>query len=84
MPARSARELSARLARLHGARLGILDNGKANADVLLDALADELRARFGLGSVVARRKLYPTYPAPKDLLAELARETDCVVTAIGD
>jgi len=84
MPARSARELSARLPRLHGARLGILDNGKANADVLLGALADELRSRFGLGSVVARRKLYPTYPAPKELLVELARETDCIVTAIGD
>ena len=84
MPGRSARSLSARVARLHGARLGILDNGKANADVLLGVLADELRARFGVRLVVARRKLYPTYAAPKELLSELARETDCVVTAIAD
>ncbi|HXJ81562.1 MAG TPA: hypothetical protein VMS64_23130 [Candidatus Methylomirabilis sp.] len=84
MQAGSARELSARLARLDGARLGILDNGKANADVLLGVAADELRSRFGLRSVTARRKTYPTYPAPKELLDELAREVDCVVTAIGD
>ena len=76
--------LSPGLPRLTGARLGVLDNGKGNADVLLELLVDALRARYGIVPVIARRKLYPTGPAPDDAIDALAAEAECVVTAIGD
>jgi hypothetical protein len=84
MRTETATRLGPHLARVNAARLGILDNAKANADALLDVLVDELRSRYGLELAIARRKAYPTYPAPKELIDELARVADCVVTAIGD
>ena len=67
-----------------GAKLGVLDNGKANADVLLEIVVGSLRARYGIVPVIARRKLYPTGPAPDEAIDALAAEAECVVTAIGD
>lgn len=76
--------LSRRLPTLAAVRLGVLDNTKANADALLDDLVEALRSTYGIGSVVRRRKAHPSYPAPQDMIEELSREADCVVTAMGD
>ncbi len=76
--------LSPGLASLRAARLGILDNAKANADVLFEYLVETLGSEHALAATVVRRKRYPTHPAPAEVLDELAREADCVVTAIGD
>ncbi len=80
----STQTLSPGLAGLRAATLGVLDNSKANADVLLAYLVETLRSRHALAATVVRRKQYPTNPAPARLIEELARKSDCVVTAIGD
>jgi hypothetical protein len=48
-----------RLTSLEGKVLGLLDNSKEKADVILTTLADRLREQFKIETVMLRRK--PTY-----------------------
>ena len=45
-----------RLASLAGTRLGLIDDSKRNADVLLEELAEILRTRYEIASVKWHRK----------------------------
>ncbi len=83
-PRAASTKLGRRLASLKGARLAVLDNSKANADLLLADVVEGLRSAHGVAPVLVRRKAHPSYPAPAEMLDELAREADCVVTAMGD
>lgn len=65
-------------------RIGVLDNSKGNADHLLASLIERLRAAVPLTAVVAERKPTSARPATDQVLARLAEETDCVVSAMGD
>ena len=67
-----------------GLRLGVLDNGKGNADHLLKLLVDEARLAVPVASVVMLRKSSPALPAPAEVLDQLAREADYVLTAMAD
>lgn len=49
-------QLAPRPAALSGKVLGLLDNTKEQADVILHTLADALRERYGVAGVVFRRK----------------------------
>ena len=64
--------LAPRLATLRGARAGILDNGKANAGLLMSAIVDRLRVTHGVGDVVTRQKPVAGPPAP-EVVADLSR-----------
>ena len=61
--------LAARLSTLAGKRIGILDNGKANAGVLMLAVAKVLQERFGAGEIVKRNKPVAGPPVPEALEA---------------
>ena len=61
--------LAPRLASLAGKRVGILDNGKANAGVLMLAVAKVLQERYGAGEIVKRNKPVAGPPAPEILEA---------------
>ena len=76
--------LAPRLKRLDGARLGILDNTKWNANRLLKKTAAQLEARFKFGAVTYYRKESFSKDADPDLLKTIAAENDAVLTAIGD
>ncbi len=65
-------------------RLGLLDNSKANADHLLQFVMEAIKSELPVTSVVSLRKGHPSVPAPKEILDQLAREADFVVTAMGD
>jgi hypothetical protein len=69
---------------LEGARIGLLENGKQNARVMLDAVAGVLRERHGAGDVVVRRKEVFSAPAPPELVDELSAASDVVVIGVGD
>ncbi|HYF17678.1 MAG TPA: hypothetical protein VEA40_07385 [Ramlibacter sp.] len=60
-------------------RLGLLDNTKDNAGLLLRRIGEEVRRELG-GEVVFRRKANPATAAAAELLDELARESDCVLS----
>ena len=76
------RPLSARLDRLDGKVVGLLDIRKARGDVFLDRMAELLAER---GADV-RRYAKPTFtkPAPVDLRHELAVACHGVVEALAD
>lgn len=71
-------------ADLQGRVVGLLDNTKANFELLLGRLGELLRERYGIKGVVYRRKANSSTPAPPDLLADLARSADVVITGSAD
>jgi hypothetical protein len=73
-----------RIKELQGRTVGLLLNGKDNADHLLDGIGDLLRERHQIGDVVRERKPNASRPVPDDLAKQMAERCDVVVTAIGD
>jgi len=67
-----------------GLRMGVLDNSKGNADHLLNFIVEGVRAVLPLASVVMTRKGSVSLPAPGEILDQLAREADFVVSAMAD
>ena len=68
---------------LAGKVVGLLDNTKEQADVILDTVADALRQRYGVAKVIIRRKEYFSRPATDGLLNEMAREVQVAAAALG-
>ena len=73
-----------RLASLAGTRLGIIDDSKRNADVLLEELAEVLRTRYEITEVHWLRKPSASKAADPKALKDLTGKVDSVVIAIGD
>lgn len=69
---------------LSGKSVGLLANGKRNADRFLDILADLLAERYSLKEVVVRNKGDASSPAPDAMLDELAQLCDAVIVGVGD
>jgi hypothetical protein len=80
----SASGLAPRLASLEGLRIGLLDNRKGNANVLLERVAQKLGAQYGVEVAQREEKLIYSRPAADDQLRRLAETSRAVVTAIGD
>jgi hypothetical protein len=79
-PARAARR-----ADLAGARIGLLENTKHNADLLLTRLGELLVTEHGAAEVaLMRTKQAFALPAPDDLVAEFVGSCDVVITGVGD
>jgi hypothetical protein len=81
--AAQANALAPRLPSLRGKRLGLLDNGKKNADVLLRLIARRLEAA-GAQTAVTLMKPNISRVATEEQFAELANSCDFVVTGVGD
>ncbi|HEX6002925.1 MAG TPA: hypothetical protein VFZ14_02900 [Burkholderiales bacterium] len=75
--------LAARPSDLAGKVVGLLDNSKEQADVILDAVAVALRERYGVARVVSRRKAFFSRPATPELVNEMAQEIQVAVAALG-
>jgi hypothetical protein len=71
------------LTSLRGAVVGVVDNGKVNADRILQHVETLLRQEYGVREVLWRRKHDFSRPAPAGLLAELSA-ADAIITGIGD
>ena len=76
--------LAHRPASLHGLRLGLLDNSKPNAGLLLEGILEELQSQLEPSAVVRRRKPGAGVPGPEALLEELGAQCDAVIVAVGD
>ena len=75
--------LSSPIPVLNGLSLGILDNTKPNARVLLDRLADRLVERVGLTLALAETK-NAALAAADQVLESLSKEVQVVLTASAD
>ncbi len=76
--------LAARTASLRGLTIGLLDNTKPNATLLLEEIAAELRRDAGAGQTRLFTKDYFGTPAGPELIDEIAGSCDVVITAVGD
>jgi hypothetical protein len=76
--------LAPRANDLHGLKVGLLENGKQNARLLLEDVAAVLHDRYGAGEATLRRKENFAQPVAPELVAELSSESDVVVIGVGD
>jgi hypothetical protein len=68
---------------LAGKVVGLLDNTKEQADIILAAIGDDLRRRYGVADVLVQRKEYFSRPARPELLDDMARRVQVAVAAVG-
>ena len=73
-----------RLTDLRGKRLGLIDDSKPNGKELLEELAELLKGRYGVEDVFYHRKPSASKPAEPEVIAQMGRECDYVIVAIGD
>jgi len=71
-------------ATLAGIRLGILDNQKPNATLLLDDIVKLLQAKHGPFAKIVRQRKSPPTPASQMALDTLSREVDVTIIGSGD
>src|SRR3984885_1832514 len=76
--------LAPRPADLTGVKIGLLENGKQNARLLLEDVATVLRERYGAGEATLRRKENFAQPVSPELVDELSDASDVVVIGVGD
>ena len=80
----AAAPVAARKGTLDGLRLGILDNSKWNANKLLRGASQALLEQVQFGAVNYYVKHSFSKDAAPELIEQIARENDIVLTAIGD
>lgn len=83
-PHADTKPLARRPADLHGRRIGILDNTKSNADILMRRVAELLRQHHGAAEVVYRRKAHAAVGATEQMLDDMAAQCDAVLLGSGD
>jgi hypothetical protein len=76
-----SKKLAARLRTLQGAKIGILDNCKEFADVVLRGVADVLQRDYGVAEVKFWQKSYLGVPSP--YAEEMAGHCDAVINGVG-
>ena len=78
----TVKSLAKRRSSLAGLRIGVLDNSKPNADVLLGRVAERLAERV-TGATIHRWQK-PGASNPAHMLDEIAGAVDVVLTGSGD
>ena len=76
-----SKRLAPRLSTVRGARIGILDNCKEFADIVLRGVADVLRREHGVAEARFWRKSYLGVPSP--YAQEMATACDAVINGVG-
>lgn len=72
-----------RLESLSGKVVGLYDNTKEQADIILEAVAGDLKARYGVKEVINFRGVHYSKPAPLGTIEDMARKCDIVICALG-
>ena len=75
---------AAALARLEGRTIGLLENGKLNAQLMLRETAALFEERHGCTVVPVWSKWNASAPAPEETLQEAAEKVDFLITGLGD
>lgn len=68
---------------LAGKVVGLLDNTKEQADVILETVGEVLRSRYGVSKVIIRRKEHYSKPATPAMIDEMAKEVQIAAAALG-
>ena len=67
-----------------GLTVGLLENGKPNATVLLRAVGRELREKYGVREARMFSKSYFGTPVEESVVQQMLHNCDFAVAAIGD
>jgi hypothetical protein len=76
--------LAARPQSLKGLTVGLLDNTKPNAAVILRAVGRELQDRYGVREIRMFRKGYFGTPVEESVVHQMLHNCDFAIAAIGD
>ncbi|MBM3356510.1 MAG: hypothetical protein FJY54_02130 [Betaproteobacteria bacterium] len=68
---------------LAGKIVGLYDNTKEQADIILEAAAEDLKRRHGVKELLNFRGIHYSKPAPLETIEEMARKCDVVICALG-
>ena len=72
------------LSSIDGLRIGVLENGKLNAEEMLNEFAQLLVERHGCTVRTLASKSNASAPAPANTLVKVAQEVDFLITGLGD
>ena len=72
------------LATIDGMRIGVLENGKLNAEEMLNEVAQLFVKRNGCTLRPLASKSNASAPAPGTTLVKVAQEVDFLLTGLGD
>ena len=72
------------LDKLEGMRIGVLENGKLNAEEMLNEFAQLFVQRHGCVVRTLASKSNASAPAPSNTLVKVAQEVDFLITGLGD
>jgi hypothetical protein len=76
--------LAPRPASLRGLRLGLLENTKVNAALLLSSVGRELQREHGVQAAVLFSKSYFGTPTEESLIQRILHNCDFVLAGVGD
>lgn len=76
--------LTARPGTLRGLTIGLLENTKPNAVPFLQAVAREIRDKYGTGEIRVFRKGYFGTPVEESVVQQMLHNCDFAVAGIGD
>ena len=68
---------------LEGLVIGLYDNTKEQADIILEAAGADLKQRYGIKETLSFRGVHYSKPAPLETIEEMARKCDIVLCALG-
>jgi hypothetical protein len=68
---------------LAGKVVGMIDNTKEQADIILAAIGEDLRNRYGVADVIIQRKAFFSKPATAELLDDMAKKVHVAIAAVG-
>lgn len=84
-------DLAPRLKTLEGLSIGFLDDGKSNADVILERLEEILTSRYKFANVIRKPRRRPgekwQYRAvgkTDEVIEEMTSQCDVVINGVGD
>ena len=72
------------LSSIDGLRIGVLENGKLNAEEMLNEFAQLFVQRHGCTVRTLAHKSNASAPAPSNTLVKVAQEVDFLITGLGD
>ena len=72
------------LATIDGTRIGVLENGKLNAEEMLNEVAALFVQHHGCTVRTLASKKNASAPAPSKTLVQVAQEVDFLITGLGD
>ena len=72
-----------RIPTIAGANIGLIDDSKRNADVLLEEIAAVLTEKYEVNSISWLKKPSASKPADPEIIREMVSKCDYVLVAIG-